>query len=248
MNPHTKYTLGGLLVATLITALGLFAAGCQTIRDNPVIAQGVVQIATYEAIERSGDSIETAENIIAVDEALQSSVDEDGTVTLAAVATLVDAELVDLDLSPTRRAQANLLVSVLAAHIESRIDAGQLDPEALTTVRQVSAWAAEAAQQYLDSRTPTPEALSVPAAPQSTVGAPARDAEPVDMSLWGYLTDRRNREAVRAHYAAERMTAEDRERARALHALAEATDPETGEVDGDTYWRLRGGRGDNLDL
>lgn len=159
MNPR-KY----ILLAVTAFAAALFGAtftGCETIQDNPSIAQGVVQFATYEAIERSDDPTETAENIIVIDESIQSSVTEDGTVTLAAVSALVDAELAELDLTPARRAQANLLVSVLAAQIESRIDAGQLDPEALTTVRQVSAWTAQAAQQYLATGAPTPAAASL---------------------------------------------------------------------------------------
>jgi len=133
----------------------------------------------------------------------------------------------------------------VSAYVSAQLadrDTTLIDAQSLVTVTQAVGWIREAASI-------TRAELSQPLTTSSV-------NDPIDLSLWGYLTSAETRAWCRDYYAYRdgvpideqyAMTAESydaaiaadhRNRATKLNALMIATDPDTGNVDHNTYLAL----------
>ena len=125
-------------------------AGCAMLEENPASVGLAVQVATMKVIEENEPEHrdERAERILAMAGEARTFLDLEE-VTIPALRAAIDARLAELELEPSDRALADLLVDAIAYELEERLGEGILSPEDRETVSRVLSSVETAARIYL---------------------------------------------------------------------------------------------------
>ena len=214
---NTRISLSIMLAVALTAFIGITMPGCSTIGDNPgavidknpIASKVVFQIATVRYID--GDLAKQASVIEYLDYIEYVTGGESTAYTVEHVTQSLKNEIDWNKLTPEETILVLNLIDGVSAYVAGQIeDRGDIiDAQALVTVRQVTGWIREAA-------------LLTPM--QTTAIRAVRRQD-----LVGHIFNLQEPAPVKP---------EEIDRARKLQALMQATDPDTGVVDGESYRAL----------
>lgn len=134
-------------LALFLIACLLTLSGCATIENAPATSKLVVQVATMKVIEAESDRHARAAKIIEIATEAKTWLDTD-TVTVDLIKSKVLERLTGLNLQPSDRLLASVLVDAVASDLLSKVGVGLIPADKRITVNQVLGWVIEASKFY----------------------------------------------------------------------------------------------------
>ena len=124
--------------------------GCQTIKDQPLIAQVAVQYATIKVVQ---DHPERAARVVEIARTLRTSA-EDEAATVALLEVLIRAKINWASLDAADRLLVDTLIIGVRQELLNRLGDGVLSAENKLVVAQVAGWIEAAALSVTPATTP----------------------------------------------------------------------------------------------
>ena len=233
MKPNTK-ALTCLVALTLATVTAFFSGGCKNISLTTVTKADILTALEITAAITIGDDLRKAEAALDIVSDARRYIREGEQISAVGVIDYIAGKvLAASDLNAGSRLAISRLLARYQHNFTLEIDQVGLSPDMLVTVSEALDSIELVAREILENGDAAPRSYSTVATPQSRPASPAH--EPIDYSLWGWITKPETRAATKAYYAP--TDPEQIKRVTDLKALDIATDPETGNVDGTIYRR-----------
>lgn len=230
MRNKTRKTkvLIAFLAVSLILLTFLLNLGCastkdwtSSIEDSDVInKENLRRVIRLAVVIYAGDDLERINRSLEVIEDVRSYVDNNEEVSVDKLGDKLRQEILWEKLDPVEATVAEELLLVVENRIRAKIDADELEATVETTFGDVLNWALDVL------------VLSKEKAKLAGYGV---SSKPVDMSLYGWLTNKETRQVTRDYYKKERAPEGQVKDFKKLRALEKAS--EDGNINHKQYRR-----------